>query len=216
MTDETALRQAMVDGQLRPFDVTNKAVLGAVLAVARTDFFARDLQPLAYSDAALPVSSQSARRLLQPMVIGRMLQAVSVQAGEKVLDVAAGSGYSSALMTKIGAKVTALEYDASSVQLARLMSSRAGFALVEGALDRPPQGLGPFDVIVINGNCEVEPEALMQGLAAKGRLVMVFGKGRATYIRLTRRSGTDFGHSRIADASAPTLPEFRRTAEFSF
>jgi protein-L-isoaspartate(D-aspartate) O-methyltransferase len=216
MADENTLRQSMVDGQLRPFDVTDKAVLGAMLAVMRSDFVAPELKPLAYSEASLAVSPQSGRRLLQPMVLGRMLQAASVEAGEKVLDVAAGSGYSSALLAKMGAKVTALESDPAAVQIARAQCGRSGFTLVEGAIDRAPAGLGPFDVILINGACEVDPEALMQALAENGRLVTVFGKGPATYIRLTRRSGQDFGHSRIANASASGLAEFRKTAEFVF
>lgn len=216
MADENTLRQAMVDGQLRPFDVTDKSVLGAMLAVARTDFVSAELKPLAYSEASLAVSPQSARRLLQPMVLGRMLQAAGIEAGEKVLDVAAGSGYSSALLSKMGAKVTALEHDPAAVQIARAQCGRSGFTLVEGTIDRAPAGLGPFDVIVINGACEVDPEALMQALAENGRLVTVFGKGPATFIRLTRRSGQDFGHSRIANAAAPALAEFRKSAEFVF
>lgn len=216
MTDETALRQAMVDGQLRPFDVTDKAVLGAMLSVARSDFVSPELKALAYADAALPVAAQSARRLLQPMVLGRMLQALGVEAGEKALDVASASGYSAALLSKMGAKVTALENDAASVQLARSQSGRYGFSLVEGAVDRAPSGLGPFDVIIINGVTEVEPDALLHSLTEKGRLVAIFGKGPATFIRVTRRSGREFGQTRIANASGPVLAEFRRAAEFVF
>ena len=216
MTDENALRQSMVDGQLRPFDVTNQTVLGAVLDVARTDFVSGESRALVYTDAIMSVAPQSARRLLRPMVIGRMLQAADIQPGEKVLDVASGSGYSAAVLSKMRAKVTALENDGASVQIARSQSSRYGFTLVEGAIDRAPAGLGPFDVIMINGVAQVEPETLLTALADGGRLVMLFGKGPASYIRVTRRSGNDFGHSRIANASGPALKEFAANAEFVF
>lgn len=216
MTDEKALRQSMVDGQLRPFDVTDKSVLGAMLSVSRSDFVAPEMKALAYSEAALSLAPQSARRLLQPMVIGRMLQALGVEAGEKALDVASGSGYSAALLAKMGAKVTALENDPVSVQIARTLSSRYGFSLVDGAIDRAPSGLGSFDVIVINGVTEIEPDGLLQSLTENGRLVTLFGKGPATFIRVSRRSGREFGQARIANASGPVLPEFRRAAEFVF
>lgn len=216
MTDETALRQAMVDGQLRPFDVTDKSVLGAMLEVSRLDFVSSDQRPMAYSEASLPVGQGSARRLLLPMVIGRMLQAVRLEAGEKLLDVASGSGYSAAIAAKMGAKVTALEHDPVAVQMARQHSKRYGFSLVDGAIDRPPAGLGLFDVIVINGVTEIEPVSLLDALSAKGRLVTLVGKGPAYYIRTTHRSGQEFGHARIANASGPILPEFRRAANFVF
>ena len=216
MTDDRALRQSMVDGQLRPFDVTDQTVLGAVLEIPRTDFVAPDSRALAYSDAALPVASQSARRLLRPMVIGRMLQAADIQRGEKILDVASGSGYSAAVVAKMGAKVTALENDPASVQMLRAQSGRYGFAMVEGAIDRAPAGLGPFDVIIINGVAEIEPESLLAALADGGRLITLFGKGPASFIRVSRRSGSDIGHSRIANAAGPALKEFARAAEFVF
>jgi protein-L-isoaspartate(D-aspartate) O-methyltransferase len=116
----------------------------------------------------------------------------------------------------MGAKVTALENDAASIPIIRSQSSRYGFTLVEGAIDRAPAGLGPFDVIIINGVVEIEPESLFGALADNGRLVTIFGKGPASFIRVSRRSGSEIGHSRITNASGPTLREFASKAEFVF
>lgn len=216
MPDDRALRQSMVDGQLRPFDVTSQAVLSSILAIPRSEFFAPELGALAYADAALPVSAQSERRLLRPMVLGRMIQAADLQVGETVLDVAAGSGYGAAIMAKMGCKVTAVESDPAAVRMGRLQSGKFGFLLVEGAIDRPPAGFGPFNLVLVNGLIQIDPEPLLASLADGGRLLAICGNGAASFIRMTKRTGNEFGHFRIANATGPALKDFAKPAEFVF
>ena len=107
-----ALRLTMVDSQIRTFDVTDRAVIERFLAVEREKFVPPQLSDLAYSDMALKIapakSGASERRLLAPMVLARLLQAAAVKMGEHVLDVAPGTGYSTAILAGLTPNVVAL------------------------------------------------------------------------------------------------------------
>src|SRR5918995_1381193 len=113
MLDFAQARRAMVDSQLRTFDVFDIPVLAAMEAVPRERFVPAGRESLAYIDQDIPVSDGIAgverRFMLKPMVLGRMLQALDIEAGVKALDVACGLGYSSAVLAQLGAKVVALE-----------------------------------------------------------------------------------------------------------
>src|SRR5690348_3225920 len=110
MIDFTQARRMMVDGQVRPSDVTNRELLAAFLAVPRERFVPPDLASVAYLDRDLFIDRK--RALLKPMVLARLIQAADVQASDRVLDVACGTGYASAILARLAAGVTALEEDA--------------------------------------------------------------------------------------------------------
>ena len=72
---------------------------------------------------------------MSPLTLARMLQAAAVKAGQRALDVAAGSGYGSALVDALGAKVVALESDPGAAAAAReLLAGRPGVTVIEGPL----------------------------------------------------------------------------------
>ena len=104
-------RVHMVNSQLRTGGIVDKVVLAAFLEVPRQRFVASEHELLAYLDRELPARGAKFRRLLAPMVLARMLQAVTVTAGDRALDVAGGSGYGAALLAAMGAKVVLLELD---------------------------------------------------------------------------------------------------------
>ena len=127
MIDFTQARRTMVDSQLRTFDVNDIRLLDAIDAVPRERFVLPGSEQLAYSDQELAVSEGADRRfMVTPMVLARMIQALEIDAGDTVLDVACGRGYSSAILSELGAYVTALEADGELVQAARAALSLAG------------------------------------------------------------------------------------------
>ena len=108
MIDFTQARRTMVDSQLRTFDVNDIRLLDAIDAVPRERFVLPGSEQLAYSDQELAVSEGADRRfMVTPMVLARMIQALEIDAGDTVLDVACGRGYSSAILSELGAYVTA-------------------------------------------------------------------------------------------------------------
>jgi protein-L-isoaspartate(D-aspartate) O-methyltransferase len=221
MVEVASARRNMVDTQLRTYDVTSKRVLDAVEAVDRACFMPADRQSLAYVDHAvvLKAADGSSRTLLAPMIFARMLQSVDLEKGEKVLDVAGGSGYSAAVMAAMGATVTALEETDSLASLARSSLASAGIDAVQfqsGALQAGFPASAPYDVIFINGSIAVQPQQLLTQLRDGGRLVVVEGSGRAGRVVVYLRSGDVTGKRSIFDAAAAPLAAFRETPTFSF
>jgi len=124
MFDAATARRHMVDGQIRTADVTNLSLIAAMEAVPREAFVAPPLATQAYRDGDIALGM--GRALLRPMVLAKLIQGVGLRAGEHVLDVGCGTGYSSAVLSHMGASVVALEEDA---ELAR----RAEAALAAAA-----------------------------------------------------------------------------------
>ncbi|EIM24734.1 protein-L-isoaspartate O-methyltransferase family protein [Microvirga lotononidis] len=220
MVDFTQARRMMVDGQLRTFDVNDMSLLDAMDSVPRELFVLPGRESLAYIDQDILVSDGGeSRYMLSPMILGRMIQALAIDAGDKVLDVAGGRGYSAAVLRELGAQVTALETDEDLAAAARqcLKASGAGdVAVVTGPLDQGHAAAGPYDAILVNGAVEVRPEGLLRQLAEGGRLVCVKGRGRAARATVYVRSGDAIGERSLFEAAAPLLGSFVQTPGFTF
>jgi protein-L-isoaspartate(D-aspartate) O-methyltransferase len=220
MIDFTQARRTMVDSQLRTFDVNDIPLLDAIDAVPRELFVLPGREQLAYSDQELPVSEGAHRRfMVTPMVLARMIQALEIDAGDRVLDVACGRGYSSAILSELGAYVTALEADAELAEAARAALSRSdakGVTVENGDLTEGFADAAPYEAILVNGALEVRPEALLRQLKNGGRLVCVLGQGRAGRATLFVRSGDAWGERNLFDAAAPVLDAFRSKPGFVF
>ena len=103
MSGFATARQKMVDGQVRPSDVTDIRILDAMLAVPREAFVPENKQALAYLDLDLDVSEGgSARRfLIQPAVLAKMLQAADIKETDRVLVVGCATGYAAAVIAQV-------------------------------------------------------------------------------------------------------------------
>ncbi|MGO4526592.1 protein-L-isoaspartate O-methyltransferase [Microvirga sp. 2MCAF35] len=220
MVDFTQARRMMVDGQLRTFDVNDMSLLDAMDNVPRELFVLSGREGLAYIDQDILVSDGGeSRYMLSPMILGRMIQALAIDAGDKVLDVAGGRGYSSAVLRALGAQVTALETDEGLAAAARQCLSAAGaqgVAVVTGSLDQGHAAGAPYDAILVNGAVEVRPDELLRQLAEGGRLVCVKGRGRAARATVYVRSGDAMGERSLFEAAAPLLASFVQTPGFTF
>jgi len=223
MLDFAQARRAMVDSQLRTFDVFDIPVLAAMEAVPRERFVPPGRESLAYIDQDIPVSDGIAgaerRFMLKPMVLGRMIQALEVEAGARALDVASGLGYSAAVLARLGAHVVALESTEAAAEAARQRLASLGIenvAVVSGPLDQGYPHGAPYDIVLVNGLIEVRPQRLLNQLADGGRLACVERRGRAGRAVLYVRSGDAFGSRAIFDAGAPELPAFKADPGFVF
>jgi len=171
MFDTATARRMMVDGQVRTADVTNPELIAAMLAVPREAFVPPALVGQAYLDSDIAVGA--GRVLLKPMVFAKLIQAAHVGAGDHVLDVACGTGYSSAVLSRIVGSVVALEEDAALARRAReaLAAAGAGAAeVVTGPLTAGWPAAAPYDLILLNGATEIVPDTLGRQLKPTGRL----------------------------------------------
>jgi protein-L-isoaspartate(D-aspartate) O-methyltransferase len=214
--EAAARRQYMVDGQLRTCDVTDHALLAAFLQIPREAFVAPAYFSLAYLDGQVPALGASERFLLAPMVLGKLVQAANIRPGERALDVAGGSGYSAAILARLGAQVVALESDAGAVAAAKsLLANETSVEIVAGDLAKPAPG-APFDVILVNGAFERRPQELLDQLAPGGRLVGVdasFGTPKGVLIE---RIGDGVTERILFDAAAPKLSAYSQAPSFAF
>ena len=220
MVDFAQARRIMVDGQLRTFDVNDIPLLDAMDTVPRELFVLPGREELAYIDQDVLVGDGAERRyMLSPMILGRLVQALGIEKGDRVLDVACGRGYAAAVFSELGAQVTALESDDALAGAARQSLSAAGASnvtVVTGPLEHGHQGNAPYDAILINGAVEVRPEALLQQLAEGGRLACVKGRGRAARATLYVRTGDAIGERALFEAAAPLLAPFVQVPGFTF
>jgi protein-L-isoaspartate(D-aspartate) O-methyltransferase len=217
MIDFAQARRMMVDGQVRTSDVTNSDLLAAMLDVPRERFVPAALASIAYLDRDLAIDPK--RAMLKPMVLARLIQAAQVGAGDHVLDVACGSGYSSAILARLAGSVVALEDEAARAQHCGEVLKALGVGNVTvatGALDAGWPALAPYDVILVNGAIEVEPHGLFGQLKDGGRLVTVLGAGPAAKAIIYRKDRGEMGSRTLFDAAAPVLPSFTRAPAFTF
>ena len=130
------------------------------------------------------------------------------------------SGYTSAVLSQLGATVVSLESDSDLAAAAATAHGEAGIdnvLLVDGPLDQGYGKQAPYNVIVINGAVNEIPPAITDQLADGGRLVTVLRKGGGIgQAVLVQRHGANISHRVLFDASTPLLPEFERTPGFVF
>jgi len=221
MTGFSTARQYMVDGQVRPSDVTDDRVLEAMLTVPREVFVPAGKQALAYLDLDLDVTEGSAARrcLITPALLARMLQAAEIKATDRVLVVGCATGYAAAIVARFAGEVSATESDPALAAKASAAFAQLGIQNVTvktaAAADGDAAG-APYDVIVLNGATEVIPTGLFGQLKEGGRLVGVFGLRPPPRATLVTHSHGDFGHRELFDATAPVLPGLERVPAFVF
>jgi protein-L-isoaspartate(D-aspartate) O-methyltransferase len=210
-------RVHMVNGQLRAGGVVDKAVLAAFLEVPRQRFVAPGQASLAYLDRELPARGAKVRRLLAPMVLARMLQAATVVAGDRALDVAGGSGYGAAILAAMGAKVVLLESDAGAAEAAKAeLHNRANVTVVVGPLDSGAAALGPFDLIIVEGAFGVFPDSLIALIADPGRLVGVDASSEPSQAVVYKKKGGGISRRALFETKADLLDGFRPRVSFAF
>ena len=217
--DYADARKRMVDGQLRPNKVTDLRLLEAMRDLPRESFLPPAVQARAYTDEEVPLPG--GRALLEPMILGRLLQLAAVRPGDRALVLGAGTGYGAAVLARMGARVTAVEADAALLAIARVALPAclpAGAVRLEAS--GPAEGFAgsaPYDVVLIEGEVPEIPPVLAQQLAEGGRLVGVVGDGRRNgRAVLGQKLGGSFTTSAAFDCAAAPLPAFARSVGFVF
>jgi protein-L-isoaspartate(D-aspartate) O-methyltransferase len=219
MSDFSTARQKMVDGQVRPSDVTDLRIIDAMLAVPREAFVPEHQRALAYLDLDLDVSEAGStkRFLIKPVVIAKMLQAAEISETDSVLVV--GCGYTAAVVAQLAGRVTATESDALLAAKASDVLAKLGFASVTvrtAAAGEGDEASAPYDVIVLAGATEIVPDRLYRQLKDGGRLVGVFAMSRPPRAMIVTHSHADFGDRALFDAAVPVLPGLERPPAFVF
>ncbi len=206
VNDELA-RRNMVLQQVRPWDVIHPRVLEAMADVPREAFVPEAWRHLAFADFELPLSADA--RMLPPRIEGRLLQALDLKPGERVLEIGTGSGFFTALMARLGATVTSVEYDpelleAARARLAEQEIDRVTLSQGNGATGCPVPG--PWEAIVITGGLSFLPDDYREALAVGGRLVAFIGDAPLQQaIRITRTDTAAWHSTALFETGVPML-----------
>ncbi len=212
-------RAHMVEGQLRPNQVTDPRILAVMGQVPRELFVPSTLVNVAYLDEDMPLIA--GRALMPPMVLARVIQALEIKSGDRVLDLAPGTGYSTLVLSYLAHDVIGVEPHAllcQEAETALATSPPHGKAkILAGA---PVEGCGayaPFDAILINGSVEQIPPLLFAQLSEGGRLAAVMrnpnGCGEA---RLYRKKNDGVIETILFDAQIRPAPGFDIPRGFAF
>jgi protein-L-isoaspartate(D-aspartate) O-methyltransferase len=218
MPDYTVARLNMVEGQIKPNRVTDGALLDAFLEVPRELFVPKAMRGIAYVDEDIRIAGN--RWLMEPMVLGRLLQESGIGPDDVVLDVGCGSGYSTAVIARLCNTVVAVESDPDLAHQATQLLAQLGVdnaVVMEGPPAEGHREQAPYQAIIINGAVAEVPEALTAQIAEGGRLGAVIrpgsGMGKAT---LFLRLGDTLARRELFDAATPYLPGLEPRPAFQF
>jgi protein-L-isoaspartate(D-aspartate) O-methyltransferase len=218
MTNMSAARAFMVEGQVRTNDVTDTRITDIMGQIERERFVPASKRALAYADTSVEVAT--GRHLLDPRSFAKLLQLAEVQESDRVLDVGCATGYSTAVLCTLSKDVVALEEDEELAKFAapilRSATKLGRLYGVVGPLKTGAPGQAPFDVIFVNGAVEEVPKAWVEQLKEGGRLVVIFHEGPVGKAHFCVKKAGALSCRFAFDATVPLLPGFERSRSFVF
>ena len=172
--------------RLRARGIADVAVLRALETVPRERFVPHRYRDLALRDIALPIAC--GQTMPEAWLVARMMEALDLAPGHRVLEVGAGSGYATAILAQLAGEVVSCEiFEPLAVECAARLA-RLGFTHVKvlqgDVLDLLPH-LGLFDRILVHGTIEGTPQALLECLA-EGGVILLGRRGPRGVAQLTR------------------------------
>ncbi len=215
--DYAHVRDLMVETQVRPNDVTDPRVLRAMRTLPRERFMPAGKRALAYAD--LEPEAAPGRTLMRPRDIAKLIQALVPQSHERALEIAAATGYGSAVLGSICKEIIALDPDPDLSFAARAALESVGARNAKAVSTATVEGWaegGPYDLMLLNGSAEFVPDAWLAQLAPGGRLGVIVRQGAAGSARIYTRSGGAVAFRTVFDAAPPLAPGLARPPAFAF
>ena len=162
----------MMKGQLATNGIHTPEVVAALLSIDRSMFMPESLRGAAYADNDIPVAH--ARYMLEPLLFARLLEYAAIAPKHSVLDVGAGYGYSSAVLSCLSQNVVAIEESEALVSNARTLFASLNIRTIDIIAAPLLEGCSehtPYDRIIIEGAVAEIPKALEDQLAENGIIV---------------------------------------------
>ena len=195
---------------LRRRGISDQDVLRAMDAVPREYFVTTEFADNAYADQALPIAC--GQTISQPYVVAYMTEQLDVSRDQRVLEIGTGSGYQTAILSRLAREVVSIERYRTLADTARERLKTLGYSNVtilhgDGFAGAPERA--PFDRIIVTAAAEDIPQALVDQLAPYGKMLLPVGshRGPQHIVKLTKTAdGSVVRETLIAVRFVPLLP----------
>ena len=173
--DFEQIRERMVSEQIAGRGIRQNDILNAFKKVQRHYFVPKDLLKSAYSDQPLPIGWE--QTISQPYMVALMTQKLELAPGMKVLEIGTGSGYQTAILSVLGAKVYSIERIKALADKAQELLNSLGYSVevkvADGSLGWPNEA--PYDRIIVTAAADSRPKALIDQVKVGGKLIIPLG-----------------------------------------
>lgn len=189
MNNAATAKFNMIEQQIRPWEVLDSQVLSTLDQINREDFVRDAYKGLAYADCQIPLGNGVS--MLPPVVEGRMLQALLINAEDEVLEVGSGCGYVTACLAFLAHQVSSIDSSAEIIDFAKTNVANCG----QDNVEFEQRGLAQidateaYDVITVTGSLPSVPENLRQALKTGGRMFVIVGSSPVMQALLITRIG---------------------------
>lgn len=208
----------MIEQQIRTWEVLDPVVLALLDEVPRENFVPESQIGLAFADTELPIGY--GQTMLSPKLEGRILQALSIKATDKVLLIGTGSGYLTALLAALASHVDAVEINPALSKIAKARLEKQHIRNVTFHIEDGVNGFpdnAPYDIIVFTGSLPLRPLDAEKMLNTGGRLFVVTGEKPIMQAILTQRIGAEsFRRDILFETSLPELINAPQAPKFEF
>jgi len=183
-----AARHNMVECQIRTWEVLDRRILDLVARAPRQDFVPATYRNMAFADMQIPLAH--GQTMMAPKLEARLLQALNVLPGDKILEIGTGSGFVTWLLAQLGGSVHSVEIfaDLSAAAQQKLTAQHVTNVVFEvGDAAAGWERHQPYDVIFVGGSLPILPESFKTNLAPGGRLAVIVGQSPAMEAKLIQR-----------------------------
>ncbi|WP_162128186.1 protein-L-isoaspartate(D-aspartate) O-methyltransferase [Flavobacterium phycosphaerae] len=186
--------------QLEEKGITDKNVLEAIRKIPRHLFLNSSFEDFAYQDKAFPIAAN--QTISQPYTVAFQTQLLQVKKEDKILEIGTGSGYQTAVLCLLGAKVYSVERQNELFKITSSLLPKLGIRPKHLSFGDGYKGLpnyAPFDSIIVTAGAPIIPKALMAQLKIGGRLVIPVGENEQVMTMLIRKNETQFEKHEFGD-----------------
>ena len=193
-------RLEMVDKQLRARRINHEGVLNAFATIPRELFVPPDQFSEAYADHPIPIGH--GQTISQPYIVALMIQELDPKPAHRILDVGAGSGYQTAILTSLVKHVYAIERleeltEKAINTLARLNVTNVTIWTGDGSLGYPEEA--PFDGIICGASAPEVPQPWIDQLSDGGRIVTPIGEKNTQVLICLEKHGNEIRRRKLCD-----------------
>lgn len=208
-------RHAMIEQQVRPWDIVNLQVLAAMSAVPRENFVPAAYRDLAFADTELPIGH--GETMFKPVLEGRMLQGLKLQPNDEVLEIGTGTGFITACLASLCRSLVTVDLHADFIanaknRLAALDLNNVRYEQADALAFNPDQ---QFDAIAVTGAVTDVPQVFLDWLRPGGRLFIIHGQSPAQEAVCLTRSTQGFDTESLFETDIPYLVGAQPVDRFS-